>query len=128
MTHTATRGRTGRAARLTPSVLAPIAAAVFLSHTGGAHPQQASAARPTQRASNARPTLSAVTVRATKETQALRVKVDHFVTSVVARPMSSESLMRWDKPVCPLVAGMAREPACSAALSSFVPMPCLRVL
>lgn len=103
------RGHPRRAARLTPSVLALIAAVAFPSHAGSADAQQASAAQSTQQASTAKSTLSEVTVHATKETQALRVKVDHFVTSVIARPMSSESLMRWNKAVCPLVAGMPRE-------------------
>lgn len=100
MTRLARRGDPRRPAGLTASVLALISAAAFSSHIGSALAKQASTAKST---------LSEVTVRATKETQALRVKVDHFVTSVIARPMSSESLMRWNKPVCPLVAGMPRE-------------------
>jgi hypothetical protein len=51
--------------------------------------------------------LPRVTIEARKERQALRLKVDHFVTSVVIQP-ENESLMRWNAPICPLVAGLPR--------------------
>jgi hypothetical protein len=35
--------------------------------------------------------------------------VDTFVTAVVTRPPARESLMRWNSPVCPLVAGLKRD-------------------
>ena len=44
-----------------------------------------------------------VTIRASQE---LRHQVDDFVTAVVTRPPARESLMRWNSPVCPLVAGL----------------------
>ncbi len=49
--------------------------------------------------------LSQVTIQATRK---LRLKVHHFVASVIEPPPSHESLMRWDKPVCPLVVGLPR--------------------
>jgi hypothetical protein len=62
----------------------------------------------------ARPPLAAkselpkVTIEATKERQALRHQVDQFVAAVVVRPWD-ESLIRWNVPICPLVAGLPRE-------------------
>jgi hypothetical protein len=56
----------------------------------------------------ARPNLPAVTIEATKERQALRRQVDKFVAAVVVRPWG-ESLIRWNVPICPLVAGLPRE-------------------
>jgi len=47
-----------------------------------------------------------VTIQAGKE---LRRHVDDFVSAVVTRPPARESLMRWNSPVCPLVAGLKRE-------------------
>lgn len=49
--------------------------------------------------------LSQVTIQST---QKLRMKVDHFVASAIEPAPSHESLMRWDKPVCPLVVGLPR--------------------
>ncbi|HWX81404.1 MAG TPA: hypothetical protein VNZ02_14985 [Steroidobacteraceae bacterium] len=50
----------------------------------------------------------AVTVTAPREDQ-LRNEVDTFVSSAITRPYGDDSLLRWDHPVCPLVAGMSRE-------------------
>jgi len=50
----------------------------------------------------------AVTVTAPREEQ-LRNEVDTFVSSAITRPYGDDSLLRWDHPVCPLVAGMSRE-------------------
>jgi hypothetical protein len=47
-----------------------------------------------------------VTIQASKQ---LRHQVDDFVSAVVTRPPSRESLMRWNSPVCPLVAGLKKE-------------------
>jgi hypothetical protein len=44
-----------------------------------------------------------VTIQANQE---LRRQVDTFVAAVVTRPPARESLMRWNSPVCPLVAGL----------------------
>lgn len=52
--------------------------------------------------------LGAVTIEATEERQALRRRVDQFVTAVVVRPYG-ENLIRWNGPVCPLVAGLSRD-------------------
>ncbi len=53
------------------------------------------------------PKLGEVNIEAMRQ-QALRVKVDHFVASVVTEPPPQESLLRWNKPVCPLVVGLPR--------------------
>lgn len=74
---------------LTASYLLPITAL-------GAPPQQAGGDAG----------LPHVTIQASKQ---LRRQVDDFVTGVVTRPPSRESLMRWNSPVCPLVAGLKRE-------------------
>ena len=55
----------------------------------------------------ANPPLS-VTIQANKE-QALRHEVHDFVASVVVQPIAKESLLRWNKPVCPLVVGLPRD-------------------
>jgi hypothetical protein len=54
-------------------------------------------------------TSGSVTVTAPREMEQLRNEVDTFVSSAIARPYSGESLLRWDHPMCPLVAGMNRE-------------------
>jgi len=51
----------------------------------------------------------AVTVTATREMDQLRQEVDSFVSSAITRPYGDDSLLRWDHPVCPLVAGLRRE-------------------
>jgi hypothetical protein len=48
-----------------------------------------------------------VTIQATQE-QALRHKVDDFVASVIVQPIARESLLRWNKKICPLVVGLPR--------------------
>ena len=52
--------------------------------------------------------LSKITIEAARLRRRLRHQVDHFVTSVLEQPPSRESLLRWDKPVCPLVVGLPR--------------------
>lgn len=49
--------------------------------------------------------LPGVTIEASKERQALRLKVDGFVSSVIVQPWN-EAISRWNEPVCPLVAGL----------------------
>jgi hypothetical protein len=61
-------------------------------------------AAPLAEHSAVQPELPKVTIEAAKE-QALRREVQRFVAAVVVRPWD-ESLMRWDVPVCPLVAGL----------------------
>ena len=58
---------------------------------------------PQNPASNA--SLPGVTIQASKERQALRLKVEHFVGSVIVQPWD-EAISRWNEPVCPLVAGL----------------------
>jgi hypothetical protein len=50
--------------------------------------------------------LPSVTIEAARE-HALRLKVDQFVTSVVVQP-SDDALYRWNRPICPLVAGLTK--------------------
>ena len=49
-----------------------------------------------------------ITVQADREK--LKHEVDGFVSSAIVKSYG-ESLMRWDHPMCPLVAGLEREPA-----------------
>jgi hypothetical protein len=51
--------------------------------------------------------LPSVTIEASREREAVRRRVDKFVASVIVRP-SDETLMRWDTPICPLVAGLPK--------------------
>jgi hypothetical protein len=49
-----------------------------------------------------------VTIESAREREAVRQQVNRFVASVVAR-QGNESIVRWNAPVCPLVAGLPRE-------------------
>jgi hypothetical protein len=49
--------------------------------------------------------LPKVTIQANKE---LRREVHKFVAAVVTQPRSHESLLRWNKEICPLVVGLSR--------------------
>jgi hypothetical protein len=51
-------------------------------------------------------TSGSVTVTAAREKEQLKNEVDTFVSSAITRPYGGESLLRWDHPMCPLVAGM----------------------
>ena len=63
------------------------------------------AAQPQHPVANA--SLPGVTIEASKERQALRLRVDHFVAAVIVQPWG-EAISRWNEPVCPLVAGLPR--------------------
>ena len=49
--------------------------------------------------------LPKVTIQASKQ---LRREVHNFVAAVVAPPSPHESLLRWNRPICPLVVGLPR--------------------
>lgn len=51
--------------------------------------------------------LPRITVEARRNRQALRLKVDQFVTSMIVQP-EGDSLYRWNQPICPLVAGLPK--------------------
>ena len=51
--------------------------------------------------------LPGVTIEASQERQAVRRRVDEFVAAVIVRP-TDETLMRWNAPLCPLVAGLPK--------------------
>jgi len=51
--------------------------------------------------------LSTVTIQAQREQ--LRQEVNQFVAATIVRPQNDDSLLRWDTPICPLVAGLPRE-------------------
>jgi hypothetical protein len=51
--------------------------------------------------------LPGVTIEARQERQAVRRRVHKFVTSVIVRPWD-DTLLRWNAPICPLVAGLPR--------------------
>lgn len=62
------------------------------------------------RASAARAdSLDSVTVEAQRNRAKLKHDIDAFVSSAIVRSPFDESLMRWDHPVCPLVAGLGRD-------------------
>ena len=50
-----------------------------------------------------------VTIEAQREREQLRREVNQFVDATIHKPSGDESLLRWDSPVCALVAGMKRE-------------------
>jgi hypothetical protein len=52
--------------------------------------------------------LGSVTVTAPKDQEQLKHDVDTFVSSAIVRS-DGESLLRWDRKICPLVAGLSRE-------------------
>lgn len=54
--------------------------------------------------------LDQITVQAQRDREKLKHEVSDFVSSAIVKSRD-ESLMRWDHPVCPLVAGLEREPA-----------------
>lgn len=54
--------------------------------------------------------LDQITVQAQRDREKLKHEVDAFVSSAIVKSYN-ESLMRWDHPVCPLVAGLQLEPA-----------------
>lgn len=54
--------------------------------------------------------LDQITVQAQRDREKLKHDVNDFVSSAIVKSRD-ESLMRWDHPVCPLVAGLDREPA-----------------
>jgi hypothetical protein len=51
----------------------------------------------------------AVTVTAPRELEQLKNEVDTFVSSAITRPYGDDSLLRWNHPICPLVAGLSRQ-------------------
>jgi hypothetical protein len=61
---------------------------------------------PSADAASAKARLPGITIEAAME-HALRLKVDHFVTSVAIQPWG-DALFRWTKPICPLVAGLPK--------------------
>lgn len=52
--------------------------------------------------------VGSVTVEGQRDPEKIESVVDTFVSSAMRRP-GSESLLRWDSPVCPLAAGLNRE-------------------
>lgn len=57
--------------------------------------------------SPATPKLSGITIQAPQERKALRRRVNKFVNAVLVRHWN-ETMLRWDVPICPLVAGLPR--------------------
>lgn len=79
-----------------------VAASVMLFCLALAAPQRAGADQESQKSG-----LPGVTIEARQERQAVRRRVNKFVTSVIVRPWD-DTLLRWNTPVCPLVAGLPR--------------------
>lgn len=78
------------------------AAAVALSFLALAALQRVGAEQNGQKAG-----LPGVTITASQERKAVRRRVNKFVAAVIVRPWD-ESLIRWNVPICPLVAGLPR--------------------
>jgi hypothetical protein len=83
-------------------LLAAALAALVIQLSSASAVAQPAAASPT---TDARTALSTITVEARR---LLKRQVDHYVSTVVVH-YQQDSLVRWDSPVCPLVAGMPRE-------------------
>jgi len=50
-----------------------------------------------------------ITIEAQRQRGQLRAEINQFVQATIVSPDSADSLLRWDSPVCPLVAGLTRE-------------------
>jgi hypothetical protein len=98
----------GQIRRSTPRlpVYLAIAAAILSWQTGNAWPAGPPVPPATDQASPSAPSsnLPTVTIEARQE---LERRVDRFVTAAVFEA-PNESIMRWNKPVCPLAAGLPR--------------------
>ncbi|MGA7539433.1 MAG: hypothetical protein WBW93_11790 [Steroidobacteraceae bacterium] len=89
---------------MTRHLFAPVFAALLLLAVSALGYRPARASQPAA----AKAALSNVTIDSARQQQALRRQVNQFVVSVVAQP-GNESLVRWNEPVCPLVAGLPRD-------------------
>lgn len=89
-----------RSIRNLPALLGAAAIMALSLLAGGAR----SADQPKQPSD---PKLDTVTIQAARERKALQHRIDHFVSSVVVS-YGHDSLVRWDQPMCPLVAGLPR--------------------
>lgn len=100
--------QTPRSARHFLGVIGSIAAMAFCLHGGSARAAGQAPDTPPTKASSSdgKSTLETVTIEARKQ---LERQVSHFVSSVVVHYLH-DSLVRWDAPICPLVAGLARGP------------------
>lgn len=79
-----------------------IVASVAMSFLALAALQRARAVENSQKAG-----LPGVTIQASQERQAVRRRVNKFINAVVIRPWD-DTLLRWNTPICPLVAGLPR--------------------
>jgi hypothetical protein len=52
--------------------------------------------------------IDSITVEAKRSREAIKLKVDNFIGSIVVHSID-ESVARWGRPVCPLVAGLSRD-------------------
>lgn len=88
--------------------LVVLGCAAGAAEAAGAAKHTARAVSPPPSSAAASSKLSGITIEGMREQQ-LRAKVDHFVGSVMSAPPAHESLLRWNKPVCPLVVGLPRQ-------------------
>ena len=70
--------------------------------------QTAPAAPSVQSQPSAKPDLARITIEATRDRKAVRPRVNKFVNAVLVRHWN-ETMLRWDVPLCPLVAGLPRQ-------------------
>ena len=90
-----------RSIRNLPALLVTTAIVALSLLAGGAR----SADQPEQ---SPNPKLNTVTIRAQRERKTLQHRIDRFVSSVIVS-YGHDSFVRWDQPVCPLVAGLPRD-------------------
>ncbi|MGA7539434.1 MAG: hypothetical protein WBW93_11795 [Steroidobacteraceae bacterium] len=87
-------------------LLLPAAARGFMPQvTPGSQRQTPRAAPAAPQRSEDNAALPKITIQASKR---LRHEVHEFVAAVVTPPPPHESLLRWNKPICPLVVGLPR--------------------
>lgn len=80
---------------------------VLLFCLGSARSADVSAAESRSSPSESRPTTETVTIEARRERE-LKRQISHFVSGTVFTYLN-DSLERWNRPICPLVAGLPKE-------------------
>ena len=95
--------------RYLPFLLAAlITIALSLDATSAQSASEQAAAQPTADKSDRSASLGTVTIEATRARRQLERRVDHYVASEVVTYLH-DALVRWEQPVCPLVAGLPRD-------------------
>jgi hypothetical protein len=103
-------GRPPGALRYLPFLLTALTAIALSLGTSSAHSASKPPAAPATVADKSAQgtSLGTVTIEATQARRELERRVDHYVASNVVTYLH-DALVRWDQPVCPLVAGLPRD-------------------